>query len=153
MNVLSIAASSARSEEHTSELQSRLHLVCRLLLEKRITHKRIRISWLLLLVYLPMLLAVTFHHHGEAQGTHADFYCADCAHHVHHDGHLIALQNTMHDCVLCQLQSTPYLAPSLVVWVAIAVLHLSPRRAFCSPCLCRAKGVKSTRAPPYYQFL
>src|SRR5687768_17997627 len=31
-----------RSEEHTSELQSRLHLVCRLLLEKKkkkITHK------------------------------------------------------------------------------------------------------------------
>src|SRR2546429_6529272 len=27
---------SARSEEHTSELQSRLHLVCRLLLEKKI---------------------------------------------------------------------------------------------------------------------
>src|SRR5216684_6307152 len=27
------AASSVRSEEHTSELQSRLHLVCRLLLE------------------------------------------------------------------------------------------------------------------------
>src|SRR2546429_5930740 len=33
-----VAASSAlpvRSEEHTSELQSRLHLVCRLLLEKK----------------------------------------------------------------------------------------------------------------------
>src|SRR5687768_18146792 len=28
-------ADSARSEEHTSELQSRLHLVCRLLLEKK----------------------------------------------------------------------------------------------------------------------
>src|SRR2546429_3099371 len=28
-------SSSARSEEHTSELQSRLHLVCRLLLEKK----------------------------------------------------------------------------------------------------------------------
>src|SRR5256884_5793355 len=28
-----------RSEEHTSELQSRLHLVCRLLLEKK-NHKR-----------------------------------------------------------------------------------------------------------------
>src|SRR5256884_5526464 len=29
------ADSSNRSEEHTSELQSRLHLVCRLLLEKK----------------------------------------------------------------------------------------------------------------------
>src|SRR2546429_3344592 len=28
----------ARSEEHTSELQSRLHLVCRLLLEKKIIY-------------------------------------------------------------------------------------------------------------------
>src|SRR2546422_5708996 len=31
-----------RSEEHTSELQSRLHLVCRLLLEKKKTHNSIR---------------------------------------------------------------------------------------------------------------
>src|SRR3989449_1769073 len=31
-------AVAARSEEHTSELQSRLHLVCRLLLEKKKTH-------------------------------------------------------------------------------------------------------------------
>src|SRR2546422_2709241 len=30
---------SHRSEEHTSELQSRLHLVCRLLLEKKKTKK------------------------------------------------------------------------------------------------------------------
>src|SRR2546422_7386814 len=32
-------ALSTRSEEHTSELQSRLHLVCRLLLEKKKTKK------------------------------------------------------------------------------------------------------------------
>src|SRR2546429_5819060 len=31
------AAALSRSEEHTSELQSRLHLVCRLLLEKKNT--------------------------------------------------------------------------------------------------------------------
>src|SRR5205809_2458782 len=30
-----------RSEEHTSELQSRLHLVCRLLLEKKKKHEKI----------------------------------------------------------------------------------------------------------------
>src|SRR2546422_2956751 len=34
----SSSCSSERSEEHTSELQSRLHLVCRLLLEKKKTH-------------------------------------------------------------------------------------------------------------------
>src|SRR5256884_2305474 len=33
-----------RSEEHTSELQSRLHLVCRLLLEKKKKHKEINIG-------------------------------------------------------------------------------------------------------------
>src|SRR2546422_5072823 len=32
------AGFAARSEEHTSELQSRLHLVCRLLLEKKKKH-------------------------------------------------------------------------------------------------------------------
>src|SRR2546422_7195546 len=32
---LDVAAEVVRSEEHTSELQSRLHLVCRLLLEKK----------------------------------------------------------------------------------------------------------------------
>src|SRR2546422_4961538 len=32
-----LARSGRRSEEHTSELQSRLHLVCRLLLEKKKT--------------------------------------------------------------------------------------------------------------------
>src|SRR2546422_6076766 len=34
----------ARSEEHTSELQSRLHLVCRLLLEKKKTTNNQNIS-------------------------------------------------------------------------------------------------------------
>src|SRR3989449_5802623 len=33
---------SARSEEHTSELQSRLHLVCRLLLEKKKRNDQLR---------------------------------------------------------------------------------------------------------------
>src|SRR2546422_6173416 len=33
--VLGVVARGGRSEEHTSELQSRLHLVCRLLLEKK----------------------------------------------------------------------------------------------------------------------
>src|SRR2546429_6223932 len=35
-----------RSEEHTSELQSRLHLVCRLLLEKKKKKKRLTLEQL-----------------------------------------------------------------------------------------------------------
>src|SRR2546429_2407501 len=36
-----------RSEEHTSELQSRLHLVCRLLLEKKKKKKNRKTSYIL----------------------------------------------------------------------------------------------------------
>src|SRR2546422_5836406 len=41
----------ARSEEHTSELQSRLHLVCRLLLEKKKNRQRC--------MSLPILIMLT----------------------------------------------------------------------------------------------
>src|SRR2546422_7291631 len=40
--VMEAGATDGRSEEHTSELQSRLHLVCRLLLEKK---KDARCGW------------------------------------------------------------------------------------------------------------
>src|SRR2546422_2942710 len=35
LSLLGVLGGTLRSEEHTSELQSRLHLVCRLLLEKK----------------------------------------------------------------------------------------------------------------------
>src|SRR3712207_7820676 len=35
-------AAAIRSEEHTSELQSRQYLVCRLLLEKKKTHRQVQ---------------------------------------------------------------------------------------------------------------
>src|SRR2546422_7682258 len=42
-NALVGRIAAARSEEHTSELQSRLHLVCRLLLEKKKNHTTLAI--------------------------------------------------------------------------------------------------------------
>src|SRR2546429_4987045 len=39
--IVLVAAGWLRSEEHTSELQSRLHLVCRLLLEKKKNDTRV----------------------------------------------------------------------------------------------------------------
>src|SRR2546422_1855054 len=38
------SSQNARSEEHTSELQSRLHLVCRLLLEKKIQTCHLKVN-------------------------------------------------------------------------------------------------------------
>src|SRR2546422_8170274 len=42
---LVLIAITIRSEEHTSELQSRLHLVCRLLLEKKKKRTALRPRW------------------------------------------------------------------------------------------------------------
>src|SRR2546429_5602493 len=42
-----LALACDRSEEHTSELQSRLHLVCRLLLEKKKTSNEKLLVWII----------------------------------------------------------------------------------------------------------
>src|SRR2546422_4819312 len=42
---LDVVHAVARSEEHTSELQSRLHLVCRLLLEKKKKKRLTAVRW------------------------------------------------------------------------------------------------------------
>src|SRR5260370_14903088 len=44
LNPVTTPLTTGRSEEHTSELQSHLNLVCRLLLEKKKTHLTSRIS-------------------------------------------------------------------------------------------------------------
>src|SRR2546429_2687822 len=49
------AGSEYRSEEHTSELQSRLHLVCRLLLEKTNTAQQVVAEIQLFLCHPPLL--------------------------------------------------------------------------------------------------
>src|SRR2546429_2618624 len=55
----------SRSEEHTSELQSRLHLVCRLLLEKK---KQLRVDPAALLLehhHLPKSLQVEIRQYSQ----------------------------------------------------------------------------------------
>src|SRR2546422_3243682 len=48
-----ISTDSIRSEEHTSELQSRLHLVCRLLLEKKKKQRKTLTNYTSTIVTLP----------------------------------------------------------------------------------------------------
>ena len=110
-----------------------------------------RFAWLLMLVYVPMMLATTFHHHAEAEGTAAiTSYCQDCTHHIHHDGHLTTQQISTHECVLCHFQSLPYLVSTIVhIAVFIAMVHT----ALVVPCLLlktRQGETHSTRAPPAF---
>ena len=113
-------------------------------------YKRLRSSWLLLLVYVPMLLAVTLHRHDGVQEADAAFYCEDCARNVQHDGLLVAFQSALHACVLCQLQSIPYLPPLLLTCAVIAVPFCMLRRVAAAPCMRRAHAASPARAPPYY---
>lgn len=100
-------------------------------------NRRMRFAWLLLMVYLPMLLAITFHYHTAAEGGSAAAYCSDCDHHVHHNGHLATSQGFTQECPICHLQSLPYVVPTIVhiaafvamVYVAFSCLASLSRRA------------------------
>ncbi len=111
-------------------------------------NRRTRFAWLLMMVYLPMLLAITFHYHSAAEGDSATVYCSDCDHHVHHDGHLATSQGFTQECPICHLQSLPYVVPTIVHIAAfVAMVHV----AFSMSCLFvkTSQGdIQSTRAPP-----
>ena len=94
---------------------------------RNIDNRRKKFAWLLLLVYVPMLLAITFHHHSGAEETVAS-YCNDCAHHIHHDGHFVSQSAVVQECLLCQLCALSYVVPVLVK-VALCACRLC-----CLPC-------------------
>lgn len=110
--------------------------------------RRMRFARLLLLVYLPLLLAVSFHHHSEAEGANVVTTCQDCIRHIHHDGHLTAQTAFSHDCVLCQLQNLPYVTPNIIrIAVFMATAHIVYMMS--CPFIKTHKGdILSTRAPP-----
>lgn len=115
---------------------------------RKLEHRTMRFAWLLMLVYIPMLLAITFHHHSEAEGNASATYCYDCAHHIRHDGHLTAEHFYAHDCLLCQLHNLPYVVPTIVkIAVFMAIFHVT--FSVICPFVKKRKGcIFSTRAPP-----
>lgn len=107
-------------------------------------------AWLLLLVYVPIMVAVSLHVHpyGYDGGTLYDG-CVQCAHHVHHDGHLNAYSGNTHDCVLCQFASLPFIAATaVVVSVVMPACHIAFAEG--NPVLnLGVCNTNSTRAPPF----
>lgn len=114
--------------------------------------KRKRIAWLLLWIYTAMVMVVSVHRHQEAAAEAASI-CQECAHHVKHAGHLSAPLPTSDVCVLCQLQATPCLKPTTLLWTA---LTLAAVRVLCfvrSGYHQQSRGVISLRAPPYVVYI
>ena len=117
---------------------------------KMINRRHVRFAWLLILVYLPMLVMVSFHHHNNKVEEYAVVSCCqDCLHHVHHSGHIASSQTLTHDCVLCQFQSTSYLVPIVAMLVTVAVVKRLTVLVHCPKVRLRNVSVRSTRAPPY----
>ncbi|MBQ8462809.1 MAG: hypothetical protein IJ544_01670 [Prevotella sp.] len=69
--------------------------------------RRLAARWLLA-VFLPMLLLSSVHVHEQKTATHD--YCEACAQHVFHFEKMATAHFSMHDCVLCQFHSVPFVA-------------------------------------------
>ena len=114
---------------------------------QKFVHKRTRYAWLLMLVYLPILLAVSFHHHNEDVETLTAVYCYDCTHGIHHEGHLTGHHEAQF-CALCALQNFIYTTPNVVLLTIFGVTTHIVYATYCPFIKKLRVHVFSTRAPP-----
>jgi len=105
-------------------------------------------AWLLLLVFVPTMVATSLHIH-ERQGAD-ESVCVQCAHHVHHGGHLKAFSDHVCDCLLCQFAGQSFVVAAVVA-ISLPVIVLRAVCAVYGDCLCDGVcGISSTRAPPLF---
>src|SRR5256884_4777057 len=83
-----------RSEEHTSELQSRLHLVCRLLLEKKKAHEQRHARLRPTLPPTEFALCLGIVHHCPLTFVPAPVSHRDGNSHLSQRGHMRSLRST-----------------------------------------------------------
>lgn len=73
----------------------------------------------LLAVFVPMVLLSSLHLHKEVAATGGE--CYQCAHHQPHSGHLSAASFAVHDCLLCQMLTVPFVPAAVCVAIVLAV--------------------------------
>ncbi len=113
----------------------------------QVYRKRQLSAWVQLMIIVPMLFLSFFHVHGsvrEAEGS-----CYQCVHHQPHNGHLTTAELPIHDCLLCQFVSTPYLAVATLVLIAPVVCKFSVAISGSSVLAGLAWDTISPRAPPF----
>jgi len=75
--------------------------------------------------------------------------CGDCAHHIHHSGHITTAAEHFADCVLCQFLSLVY-TTATVSFIVLCVNYAQKRRFFFnSIILQRESSLWCTRGPPF----
>ena len=108
-------------------------------------------SWALLAVFLPMMVLSSLHTHEESEAWQTE--CNECVHHQPCAGHLTDGTFALHDCVLCQFLSLPYLTAAVLG----AVLFIPFHRLLQQEHLCRLtlgnRGVVALRGPPAVAFV
>ncbi len=102
---------------------------------------------LLLAVYLPLVASLSLHVHEHE--TQSDALCGLCVSHVLHHDHLYSTGSSNHECLLCQLGATLYVAAKQqhipAPYSVIVVMSGHENAGFPS----QHGSVLKTRAPPH----
>ena len=109
--------------------------------------RRQHMARILFTVFAAMLLLSSLHRHTPAVA--ANDTCSACVQHIPGHSHLLEGTACIDDCVVCYIQSLPFLAATVCVLGVMSVnsgrLLLYRQNDAPTPCLqCR-----NTRAPPY----
>lgn len=114
---------------------------------RRIDHQRRITARLLLSVFVPMLLLASLHHHGAL--TDVENTCVQCEHHQPHDGHMSSQSVSLHDCVLCQFTTLPFLRVSDVTVAVVSHVKAVAVVSLSQEVVVGAVSAHAGRAPPY----
>ncbi len=108
--------------------------------------RRIGLAWALLSVFVSMLLLSGLHRHEAVADAGTD--CVECAHHIHHSGHLTIGFDHVDACVLCQFLHFVYTAAVVMVLLPLASLLRASRYFLSARRVGGVLAVRSTRGPP-----
>jgi hypothetical protein len=111
---------------------------------KRMSKRRIS-AWILLSVFLPILLLSSLHVH---ETTDVRIGCSDCVNHIAHQGHISLDTIHLHDCLLCQFTSLPFLGATTVVLAVVALRYFNIIVTPSAKLLSASYLHYSPRAPP-----
>ena len=104
------------------------------------------VAWVLLSVIVSMLLLSGLHRHEVVASAATD--CVECAHHIHHSGHLSIGFDHVDDCLLCQFLQFVYTAGATAVLTVVVVLLAAVRFWLAVRTTVGAGAVCTTRGPP-----